>query len=438
MLDQFEFSKRRQRLLNHLGENAAAIIFSAPEYLRNGDTHYPYRQNSDFLYLTGFNEPEAVAVFIPGRAEGEYVLFNRASDPAREIWDGHRAGQEGACEQFGANQAFDSKQLTILLPELIVGKSQLHYLMGKNSQHDKVIFAVLEQLTAKIRNGIKIPSAHINLELFLSEQRLFKSSAEIALMRRAAEVSAAAHCRAMQVARPQLREYHLEAELIAEFTRNGCGAVAYPSIVGAGANACTLHYIENNAELIDGELVLIDAGCEYQGYAADITRTFPVNGHFNAEQRALYEVVLAAQLAAIAVVKPGTTWDKMQECIIAVLTNGLVQLGILNGDVYELIAAKAYLPFYMHNSGHWLGLDVHDVGRYKLDSQWRPLAPGMVLTVEPGLYISPAANVESCWWNMGVRIEDDVLVTAEGYEVLSKHVPKDIAAIEALMATHAG
>lgn len=433
MLSQVEYAQRRQRLIDHIGTDGVAIIFAAPEYYRNGDNHYPYRQYSHFYYLTGFNEPEAVAVFVPGRAEGEYVLINRPNDQLMEIWNGRRAGQEGACKQFGAKQAFSYTDLEKVLPELLQGRKRLYTMLGHNAEQDDIILTALNKVKAKIRSGIQAPTEIINLEDFLGELRLIKSKAEIEIMRAAAEISAKAHTRAMRTVQPGLKEFHLEAELLYEFTRHGSRCVAYESIIGAGSNACILHYRENNADLKAGDLVLIDAGCELQGYAADITRTFPVTGRFSAEQKAIYELVLAAQLAAIEQVYPGNAWNRIQETILQVLTTGLVELGILQGDVTSLIATKAYQPFYMHNSGHWLGLDVHDVGAYKIKGEWRKLEAGMVLTVEPGLYISPQPNVDPKWWNIGVRIEDDVLVTEQGYDILSKDVPKTVAEIEALI-----
>lgn len=434
MISQTEFSERRQRLLDYIGKDGIAILFAAPEHLRNGDNHHPYRQYSHFYYLTGFNEPEAVAILMPGCAEGEYVLFNRPNDPLMEIWNGRRAGQDGAGNLFHADQAFAINEFTQRLPGLLQGRSRVYTILGHNPDHDQIVLEGINRVKTMIRSGIKAPTEIINLEDFLGEQRLIKSIAEIAIMREAAEISAKAHRRAMQACRPGLKEYHLEAELLYEFTRNGSRAVAYESIVGAGSNACILHYRENNALLAAGDLVLVDAGSELQGYAADITRTFPVNGRFSPEQGAIYEVVLAAQLAGIEQVRPGNAWHRIQEAIIQVLTAGLVELEILKGDIASLITAKAYLPFYMHNSGHWLGLDVHDVGAYKINAEWRALEPGMVLTVEPGLYISPHANVDPKWWHIGVRIEDDVLVTEQGCEILSKDVPKTVAEIETLMA----
>lgn len=433
MIAPAEFAQRRQQLLEQVGKNGIAIIFAAAEYSRNGDNHYPFRQHSSFYYLTGFNEPDAVAVFIPGRVEGEYLLFNRPNDAVMELWNGRRAGQAGACKDYGAAQAFPNTEFESQLPELLQGRERLYLLLGQNPVQEQLVMAGLNKVAAKVRSGVKAPAEIVNLEIFLGEMRLKKSPAEIAIMREAAKISAHAHQRAMSACRPGLCEYHLEAELLAEFVRNGSRAVAYESIIGAGANACILHYRDNNAPLKAGDLVLIDAGCELQGYAADITRTFPINGRFSPEQKAVYEVVLDAQLAGLEQVRPGVAWNRIQEVIIQRLTEGLVSLGILQGNIAELIEQKAYLPFYMHNSGHWLGLDVHDVGVYKVNGEWRPLESGMVLTVEPGLYIRPHENVDKRWWNIGVRIEDDVLVTAEGCEILSKDVPKTISEIEALM-----
>jgi Xaa-Pro aminopeptidase len=395
-----EFAQRRQQLIKSIGLGNIGVLFASPEYLRNGDTHYPYRQDSDFYYLTGFSEPEAVAVFIPGHPDGEYILFNRLRDPTMEVWNGPRAGQEGARTYYGAQQTFPINESATRLPELR---------------------AELKQ---------------IDLKPIIAEMRLQKSDGEIRLMRKAAEISARAHRRAMQICRPGLKEYHLEAELQHEFMREGCRAVAYPSIVARGMNACTLHYTDNDAELRDGDLILIDAGCEYQNYASDITRTFPINGRFTEAQRVVYSIVLEAQLAAIKLVRPGLSWPEMQSTILRIITQGLIDIGVLQGDIEALLESKACAPFYMHGAGHWLGLDVHDVGGYKVQEQWRTLSPGMVFTVEPGIYIAPQTeNVDPKWWGIGIRIEDDVLVTAESYDVLSKDAPKTIPEIEALMVT---
>ncbi|CAM4421354.1 MAG: Xaa-Pro aminopeptidase [Legionellaceae bacterium] len=433
MISINEFKKRQKALLNYLNEDSIAILFSAPEYIRNGDNHYPYRQNSYFYYLTGFNEPESAAIFVPKRPEGEYILFNRPLNPMMEKWNGPIIGQEGACENFLADQAFSIDMLKDFLPQLLQDRKQIHMLMGYHTEYEKMIWDMLIQLKNKKQKHCIIPTEIINLEDFLSDQRLIKSETEINIMREAAKISAQGHKRAMKACKPGLAEYHLEAELLYGFNSQGSASVAYQSIVGSGKNACILHYSQNNAMLKDNELVLIDAGCELHGYASDITRTFPINGRFSKEQRAIYELVLAAQLAGIEQIYPGNSWEKIQETMLEVLVKGLVELTILKGNISDLLSTRAYLPFYMHSSGHWLGLDVHDTGAYKIKDQFRLLEPGMVLTVEPGLYLSPDASVDPKWWNIGIRIEDDIVVTENGYEILSCDAPKLIDEIESLM-----
>lgn len=430
-----EFAQRRQHLMAKMGKNTIAIIAAAPECLRNADSDYLYRQNSDFYYLTGFCEPEAILVLLPGRAEGETIMFNRVRDLAQETWHGRRAGQEGVVNHYGVDAAYPIAEFSNQLPDLLLGREKICYAIGRQEELDRQLIGALNQLRSRVRMGIIVPSEFVNLEQWLHRQRQIKSDHEIQLLRKAAEISAQAHIRAMQACKAGLYEYSLVAELQYEFTRNGSAAPAYNYIVGSGENSCILHYNENNALLKEGDLVLIDAGCEYQYYAADITRTFPVNGRFSVEQRAIYEIVLAAQLASIAEARPGSTLEKVHMASVRVLVAGLVQLGILQGNVDELIEQKAYFPFYMHRTGHWLGLDVHDAGSYKIDGEWCVLEPGMVHTIEPGIYI--AANtpgVEKKWWNIGVRIEDDVLITKQGCEILSVAAPKTVAEIEALMA----
>lgn len=440
-----EFAERRQRLLAKLGDNAIAIIQSSSVVIRNRDADFPFRQDSDFLYLTGFNEPDAVAVFIPGRAEGEYILFCQAKDPMMERWTGKRAGVEGVVNDYGADQAFPIGELDKQIIKLLSGRTEVHYRIGVDTEFDLKVLSWLNVLRRQVRNGVAAPDTFKVLDTLVHEMRLFKSPAEAAMMRHSAKTAARAHRRAMQVCRPGLFEFEVQAEIEREFRKDGMEP-SYTSIVGGGENACILHYVENRAELKSGDLLLIDAGSEHQGYASDITRTFPINGRFSLEQGQLYQLVLDAQQAAIAAVKPGNNWDAPHQAAVRTLTAGLVELGLLQGEVDELIqeppkpedgsAAKEapYRQFYMHKTGHWLGLDVHDVGDYKIKGEWRTLEPGMVLTVEPGLYISPADNVDPKWWNIGIRIEDDVLVTADGCEVLTAGVVKEIAAIEALMA----
>lgn len=439
-----EFAARRSRLLARLGRDAIAVVPSGGLKVRNRDAEYPFRQDSDFHYLTGFNEPEAVAVFVPGREAGEYVLFCREKDEMAERWSGTRAGLEGVKHLHGADDAHPIGDIHKLMPQLLTGRDQVHYDLGANADFDQQMLGWINQLRAKARAGIRAPHVIVMLDRILHEMRLFKSGAEVAVMRYAAQTSARAHTRAMRICQPGKFEYEIEAELLHEFRQQGM-EVAYTSIVGGGKNACILHYIENRATLCDGDLLLIDAGAEHDCYASDITRTFPVNGKFSPEQGALYQLVLDAQKAAIDQARPGKTWDDPHQAAVKVLAQGLLDLGILSGTLDDALkkpeevkgesaTEESYRQFYMHKTGHWLGMDVHDVGDYKIGDAWRTLEPGMVLTVEPGLYISPADNVDPKWWNIGIRIEDDVLITADGNDVLSCDVVKEIADIEALMA----
>lgn len=435
MIKMSEYTQRRKALMQQIGQNGIVILPSGREILRNGDAFYSYRQNSDFYYLTGFDEPESVLVLAPNRKEGEYILFNRVRDRDREIWDGPRAGQEGAVKDFHADQAFPISELNNILPDLLTGRDAIHYPLGLHREFDKRLMNAVNKVRAKVRGGLQSPNAFVDIANSLHEMRLFKSADEVAVMQKAVDITQAAHIRAMQVCKPGMNEYLLEAELMYEFQRNGARFPAYNCIVGAGRNSCILHYINNNQKILDGDLVLIDAGAEYQNYAADITRTFPANGKYSGEQRAIYELVLASQLAAIDSVKPGVAWTKAQEIIVKILTQGLIDLKILQGDVDQLIEQQAYLPFYMHKSGHWLGLDVHDAGRYRVDNEWRQLKSGMAFTIEPGIYISAdIPNVDKRWHNIGVRIEDNILVTDSGCRVLSQSIPKTVDEIEAVMA----
>jgi Xaa-Pro aminopeptidase len=434
-IPQSEYARRREALMAQLAPNSIALLPAAAAVTRNSDVEYAYRQDSDFQYLSGFPEPEAVLVLIPGRAEGQYVLFCRERDATRELWDGRRAGQEGAVRDYHADQAFPISELDQRLPELMNGCAQLYYPIGRQPQFDQRVLGWLDTLRARARQGVQAPHGLLALDHLLGEMRLIKSEAELAVMRYAAQVSVDAHARAMQASRAGLYEYHLEAELDYSFRRGGARLAAYGSIVAAGANACILHYHENNQPLEDGELVLIDAGCEVDCYASDITRTFPVNGRFNPQQKAIYELVLKAQYAAFEQIAPGKRWNEGHEATVRVITEGLVELGLLQGDVDALIASEAYKAFYMHRAGHWLGMDVHDVGQYKVDGEWRILQPGMVLTVEPGIYVAvDNLSVAPEWRGIGVRIEDDVLVTATGHEVLTAALAKTVAEVEALMA----
>ncbi|TRX75193.1 Xaa-Pro aminopeptidase [Pseudomonas mangiferae] len=430
-----EYARRRKTLMEQMVPNSIAILPAAPMHIRNRDVEHVYRQDSDFQYLTGFPEPEAVMVLIPGRAHGEYVLFCRERDPERELWDGLRAGQEGAVRDFGADDAFPINDIDDILPGLIEGRERVYYSIGTHVEFDRRLMDWVNVIRSKARQGAQPPSEFVALGHLLHDMRLYKSAAEVKVMREASEVSARAHVRAMQAARPGLAEYHLEAELEYEFRRGGAKMPAYGSIVAAGRNACILHYRENDAPLKDGDLILIDAACELDCYASDITRTFPVNGRFSPEQKAIYELVLKSQEAALAVIAPGRHWNEAHEATVRVITAGLVELGLLQGDVDALIASEAYKAFYMHRAGHWLGMDVHDVGDYKVGGEWRVLEPGMAMTVEPGIYVSPDnQDVPKKWRGIGVRIEDDVVVTREGCEILTGGVPKTVAEIEALMS----
>lgn len=435
-MTQNEFKRRRRQLMRMMGPDSIAILPTAPVAIRNRDADYPYRPDSDFYYLTGFPEPEAVAVLIPGRKHAEYVLFCRERDPEKETWDGLRAGQEGACEVYGADDSFPIGDLNDILPRMIEQSERVFYAMGCNHELDKQMSAWISHIRSQGRAGVHGPVEFVALDHYLHDMRLYKSRSEIKAMRTAARISAKAHKRAMQFCRPGTKEWQVEAELVHECARQGGRYQAYTPIVGGGANSCILHYVENAAELKSGDLLLIDAGCEYDYYASDITRTFPVNGRFTPEQRAIYELVLEAQMAAIEKVRPGNHWNEPNDAVIRVVTKGLVELGILKGRVSTLIQKEAYKPFYMHRAGHWLGMDVHDVGDYKIDGKWRLLEPGMALTVEPGIYIPAGSKgVAKKWWNIGVRIEDDLVVTKDGYDILSKDVPKTVEEIEALMAS---
>jgi Xaa-Pro aminopeptidase len=428
-----DFSRRRRQLMRMIGKGGIAILPAAPTRIRNRDVEHPYRQDSDFLYLTGFPEPEAVAVLMPGRAHGEYTLFCRERDPERETWDGRRAGPEGAVRDFQADDAFPITDIDDILPGLLEHSERVYYTMGLNAEFDRRLLGWVNQLRAAAKTGVSTPAEFIALDHLLHDMRLFKSRSEVAAMRRAARIAAAAHVRAMRACRPGMMEYEIEAEFLHEFRRHDA-TTSYQPIVGGGANGCVLHYIENSDRLVEGELLLIDAGCEYDSYASDITRTFPVSGRFSPTQRALYDVVLEAQAAAIDKVRPGNHWNEPHDAAVRVLTRGLVRLGLLKGRVPTLIKNGDYRRFFMHRTGHWLGLDVHDVGDYKVGEEWRILEPGMVMTVEPGLYIAPGMRgVPKKWWGMGIRIEDDVLVTSGGADVLSADAPKDPDEIERLM-----
>ena len=430
-----EYQQRRQDLINHMEPNSIAILASANPLLRNGDSEYRFRQSSDLHYLTGFDEARAVLVLIPGREKGECLLFCQEKDPLKELWNGRLLGPDAAILQLGVDDAFPITDIDDILPGLIEGCERVYYAMGKDEQFDHRVMEWVKVVRLKVRSGVHSPGEFMVLDHLLHEMRLIKSKAELDIMRESGQIAVRAHKRAMQVSKPGLFEYQVEAEFMHEFFRSGCRAPAYTSIVAGGANACILHYNENNMVLNNGDLLLIDAGCEYEYYASDITRTFPVNGRFSPEQKAIYELVLTAQLAAIEQVKPGNHWNDPHDTTVKVLTAGLVELGLLQGEVDKLIESGAYRDFYMHRAGHWLGMDVHDCGNYKIDGKWRQLEPGMVLTVEPGLYVAVNnEKVEPRWRGIGVRIEDDVAVTRSGYEVLTSGLPKTVAEIETFMA----
>lgn len=430
-----EAARRRKELMQHMEPNSIALLSAAPEVTRSNDTEYPYRQNSDFYYLTGFTEHDAVLALIPGRSQGEVVLFCQEKDKTRELWTGILMGPDAATDTLKIDDAFPIGDIDDILPGLLEGRGRVYSSMGKDSQFDQRVMDWVKVVRGKARQGAHPPGEFQVLDHLLNEMRLIKSAYEIKLMEKAGAISAEAHKRAMAISKPGLYEYHLEAELLHEFVRSGSRAPAYNNIVAGGENACILHYVTNNAPLKSGDLVLIDAGCEYEYYAADITRTFPVNGRFSKEQKALYEIVLDAQLKAIAAVQPGAHWDEPHNVTVQVITEGLVALGLLKGKVEELIASEAYKDFYMHRAGHWLGIDVHDVGDYKIDDKWRLMEPGMVTTIEPGIYVAPDnKRVDKKWRGIGIRIEDDVLVTRTGNRVMSEGAPKLVQEIEDFMA----
>ena len=430
-----EFGRRRRQLMRLMGRDTIAIVPAAPIRHRNNDVEYPYRQDSDFFYLTGFREPEAVAVLVPGRPQAEYILFVRDRDPERETWDGRRAGTEGATRRYGADDAFPVTDIDEILPGLMENRLRVYYAMGTHPEFDQRVVGWLNGLRAQAKHGRHPPQEFVALDHVLHDMRLYKSRAELALMRESARIAALAHVRAMKACRPGRTEYEIAAEIVHEFHRHKA-STSYEPIVGGGANACILHYRENDQSLQDGDLLLIDAGCEYDCYASDITRTLPVNGRFTAEQRAVYDVVLEANHAAIAKVRPGNSWNEPHAAAVRVITQGLVKLGLLKGRVAALEREGAYRRFFMHRTGHWLGMDVHDVGDYKVGDEWRVLEPGMALTIEPGIYISAAQRgVPRQFRNIGIRIEDDVVVTRDGADVLTSGAPKEPEAIEAMMAS---
>jgi Xaa-Pro aminopeptidase len=430
-MDTKEFTRRRRQFMRMIGRDAIAILPAAPVRHRNGDIEYAYRQDSHFHYLTGFPEPEAVAVLVPGRPHAEYLLFVRERDPAREAWDGPRAGTEGAVERYGADDAFPIADIDEILPGLIEQRAQIFYSMGTHLDFDPHVLGWVNGLRTHARERAGGAGEFVALNHVLDDMRLYKSRAERSSLGRAAEIGVQAHRRAMRFARPGRMEYEVMAEVVHEF-RSHNADLSYTPIVAGGANACIMHYRDNDQRLCDGELLLLDAGCEHDYYASDITRTFPVSGRFTPAQRAVYEVVLDAQTAAIDKVRAGNHWNQPHEAAVRVIAQGLVKLGLLKGPLTRLLKEKAYQPFFNHRTGHWLGIDVHDVGDYKVGGEWRVLEPGMALTVEPGIYIRPSSRLPKEFWNIGIRIEDDVLVTKGAPEVLTGALEKTPEAVERL------
>jgi Xaa-Pro aminopeptidase len=431
-MGQAEFRRRRQRLMRLMEPGSVAVVPGARVALRNRDTQYPFRQDSDFYYLTGFTEPDAALVLAPGRAHAEVILFCTERDPAHEQWHGEVTGPERAAELFGMDDAFPIGDLADILPGLLECSGRVYVDLGQNPEFERELMTWLNMIRRR-RPASRAPE-FAALGPILHDLRLYKSTAEQKLLRRAAEITAGAHRRAMSTATPGLSEADLEAELVHEFIRNGARHAAYPCIVGAGSNACVLHYGKNDGPLRDGDLVLIDAACEYQYYAADLSRTFPVNGCFTPAQRALYEVVLVAQMRAIGAALPGAGFNRPHEIAVEILIEGMKDLGLLTGSHDEIVAARAHQRFCAPTSSHWLGLDVHDVGDYRVDAAWRELEPGMVMTIEPGIYVPETAEVAAEFRGTGIRIEDVILVTPAGNQVLTAAAPKQIADIEALMA----
>ena len=433
---QEEFIRRRKIFFSYMRKNSVAIIAGAKETIRTGDSRFSFRQNSDFYYLTGFHEPDAIAVFHTMNSLGEYILFSRSASPMREMWEGKSVGQAGAVSEYKADSAFPIESFEEKLVEILEGSHFLYYTFNDDHRLDRQLFRTFKKIKNKRRRGGEVAECIFSSDLLLHEMRLFKSETEITMMSKAAQITVEGHLHAMKVIKPGLWEYQVQAEMAYAMSMQGMRSFAYEPIVASGSNACTLHYCDNVAILKKEDLVLIDVGAEYQNYASDVTRTLPVSGKFSFEQKAIYELVLDAQTAVIKMIRPGLAWDEMQKKVVDILTLGLIDLGLLKGKKAELIDKKAHLPFYMHSAGHWLGLDTHDVGRYKIHDEWRKLRPNMVLTVEPGLYISANnQDVEEKWRGIGVRIEDDVLVTEEGSKVLTERLPSTVKDIEALMLT---
>lgn len=430
-----EYKRRRTELMNMIGIGSIAIITSSNEKSRNSDVFYPFRQDSDFLYLTGFNEPKSVLVLIPGREHGECILFCREKDPKTETWHGKMSGQEGAIKDYEVDDSFPISDIDDILPGLLENCQKVHHIMGRYPEFDQRLIGWVNDLKKNARTGTNVPHEFAALDHLLHDMRLYKSKEELKRMRESAKISMAAHIRAFKTTAVGKFEYEIEAEFSHQYRANNARH-AYPPIVGGGGNGCILHYTENNEKLKNNQLLLIDSGCEVDGYAADITRTFPINGKYTKAQRDIYDIVLAAQKAAFKQVKPGNYWNDPHDAAVTEITKGLVNIGLLKGKIETLIKKKSYQDFYMHKTGHWLGLDVHDVGDYKVGDHWRLLEPGMVLTIEPGIYIP--ANTKKApkkYWDIGIRIEDDVVVTKKGCEVLTQDLPTDPLEIEKIMAS---
>ena len=433
-----DYAARRARLAAQMQPGSVAVLFTAPEVLRNGDSDYPYRHDSHFYYLTGFTEPESALVLVAAHDDkpAKAILFCREKNVEREIWDGYRHGPEAARTAFGVDDAYPVGELDTHMARILANAPALYYPLASSAAFDARVTGWIKAVRAQGRTGTTAPDTFVNVLPLLDEMRLVKDADEQAVMLRAGEISGGAHARAMRAARAGMFEYELEAELLYEFRRNGAQFPAYTPIVASGPNACVLHYNVNDRQMQDGDLVLIDAGCELDGYASDITRTFPVNGRYSKEQRAIYQLLLDAQHAALAEARAGRPYDAGHNAAVATLTEGLLKLGLLKGTLEKSLASADYKRFYMHKTGHWIGLDVHDVGEYRIDGAFRELEPGMVFTIEPGLYIAPGSKgVAAKWQGIGVRIEDDVLITRDGCEVLTSGVPKEIDEVEALLAS---
>ena len=429
-----EFEKRRHILMELMGPGGIAVVAAAPESVRSRDVTHSYRQDSDFYYLTGFCEPEAVAVLIPERRQGQFIIFCRERDREREMWNGLRAGPEGAVAEYGADDAFPLEDIEDILPGLLEQTDRVYYSMGVFAEFDQRLLTWMSQLRSRRKSG-QAPDELITLDHLVHEMRLFKSTSEAKVMKRSARIAEAAHRRAMSICKPGMKEYELAAEFYHEFARHGAEC-SYKPIVASGSNACILHYTENNAVLNAGDLILIDAGCEYELYASDITRTFPINGQFSSNQRALYDIVYSANRAAIAQVKDGNHWNDPHDAAVKEITRGLRDVGILQGRLSALLKSQAYFPYFMHKTGHWLGIDVHDVGDYKIADHPRLLEPGMVMTIEPGIYISPdMKGISKSWKGIGIRLEDDVYLSRGGVEVLSNRLPSSAQEIETFMGS---